>query len=351
MPHPTQQIEPGRGRLGEPRGRIVLSAGGLVVYLCLSAFALTRWNLLTSQDWTWVWVFVGLLAVSLADLRGWVSGVVRDWLPFMGMIFAYNLLRGISDGLVSAPHSWLQIDFDRFLFGGHLPTVALQDAFFDRHGQLHWWDYATWGVYTTHFLVTVGVAAVLWRTQRERFRRFRTRVIALAFAAIATFALYPTVPPWMAGEHHLIAPVKRVALHVAHHVGLHPVGALFQRGSEYANLVAAVPSLHAAYPMLLLLFFWPGGRALRVLLSAYVLAMGIAVVYAGEHYVFDVVVGWAYAGATFAVVDAAARARRRWQEARPGALAEPLARVRLAPAVLLPRRWSTSARTGPPPRG
>jgi membrane-associated phospholipid phosphatase len=291
----------------------VLTWAGVAAYLVLSGAALARWHELPSRDWIWVWLLLGLLAASLADLRGGVRGIVRDWLPFMAMILAYDLLRGVSDGLVRGAHSSVQIDFDRWMFDGHLPTVVLQRGFYELHHP-HWYDYATWAVYSTHFLVTVVVAAVLWRVNRERFRAFSIRVVTLAFAGIATFALYPTVPPWLADERGLIPPVRRVVLHVARHVGLHDVGALFARGSHFANIVAAVPSLHAAFPMLILLFFWSSGRWVRALLIAYVLAMGVAVVYSGEHYVFDVIVGWLYAAGAVGACRLAASMRTRWRE-------------------------------------
>jgi membrane-associated phospholipid phosphatase len=288
------------------RGRVVVSVAPLVVYLAFSVEAFARWSLWTSRDWIWVWLIGGMLAVSLADLKGAVRGVVRDWLPFMAMIMAYDLLRGLSDGLVAQAHSQFQIGFDRFLFDGHLPTIVLQRALFHiRHPA--WYDYATWAIYSTHFLVTVLVAAVLWRVNRERFRRFRTRVATLAFAAIAFFAVYPTVPPWMADERGLIPQVRRIPLHVSRDLGVHPVATIFERGSHFANVVAAVPSLHAAYPMLVFLFFWSSRWPVRILLGTYVLAMGVVVVYSGEHYVVDVLAGWLWAAGTMAGVAAAAR--------------------------------------------
>jgi PAP2 superfamily len=309
------------------RGRVAVSIAGLIVYLGLSVVAFARWDLLTSRDWIWVWLLGGLLAVSLADLKGAVRGVVRDWLPFMAMIVAYDLLRGISDGLVPHAHSQFQIDFDRFLFGGHLPTVVLQRALYHiRHPA--WYDYATWAIYSTHFLVTVFVAAVLWRVNRERFRRFRTRVATLAFSGIAFFAVYPTVPPWLADQQGLTPQVRRIPLHVSRHLGIHQVSTLFERGSHFANVVAAVPSLHAAYPMLLFLFFWSSGWSVRILLGTYVLAMGVVVVYSGEHYVVDVLAGWLWAAGAMVGAAAAARgwarvrarlaARRATPAAEPG---------------------------------
>ena len=70
---------------------------------------------------------------------------------------------------------------------------------------------------------------------------------------------------------------------------------LFERGSEYANPVAAVPSLHAAYTLLFSIFLWRlVPRWARVLLAAYPPAMAFALVYTGEHYLVDILLGWAY---------------------------------------------------------
>jgi membrane-associated phospholipid phosphatase len=73
---------------------------------------------------------------------------------------------------------------------------------------------------------------------------------------------------------------------------------LFSEGQASVNLVAAVPSLHAGFTALVVLFLWRRVRpALRPLLALYPLAMGLALIATGEHYFFDVLLGWLYAGA------------------------------------------------------
>jgi hypothetical protein len=52
--------------------------------------------------------------------------------------------------------------------------------------------------------------------------------------------------------------------------------------------------LHAAWPFLLLVFFWPIAGRWRVALVAYALAMACTLVYTADHFVFDVVLGWTY---------------------------------------------------------
>ena len=72
---------------------------------------------------------------------------------------------------------------------------------------------------------------------------------------------------------------------------------LFDEGQAGVNLVAAVPSLHSAFTMLVALFLWPRvRRPLRPLLLLYPLAMGLTLMATGEHYFFDVLLGWIYAG-------------------------------------------------------
>ena len=61
--------------------------------------------------------------------------------------------------------------------------------------------------------------------------------------------------------------------------------------------------------MLLLLFFGSARWWLRAILVAYALGMACTLVYGGEHYVTDVLLGWVYAGVSAAGVSAVIRRR------------------------------------------
>jgi membrane-associated phospholipid phosphatase len=295
----------------------LVNFAGLGVFVLGTVVIVARFGLvIVLRDWLWVWLLAGLLAVSLTDLRGWLRGVVVDWLPFIAVIVGYDLIRGVAEPALSQAHYAQQIGFDHLVFGGQLPTVWLQQRLWNASHR-HVYDYLTWALYNSHFLVTVIVAAVLWRVNHERFLRFRMMVATLALSAMTTFAVFPTLPPWLAASDGRIPPVSRIIDHIWLHVGIKQGQAIFEQGARWSNEVAAWPSLHAAYPMLLLAFFWRRSRWwTRLGLATYVLAMGFAVVYSGEHYVFDVFGGWFYALCAFAVVDLAYRRlelRRRRQ--------------------------------------
>jgi membrane-associated phospholipid phosphatase len=108
------------------------------------------------------------------------------------------------------------------------------------------------------------------------------------------------MPPWMAGSRHYLPHTVRIIPLVLDHLHLHSGAAVFTGGDTFDNNVAAMPSIHAAYPMLICLFFWSGSSVRRrVLLAAYPLCMAFTLVYTGEHFVIDVIVGWLYAATTY----------------------------------------------------
>lgn len=265
-------------------------------------------GLMLSRDLVSLWVLTGLAAVSVGDGAGATRRLMADWLPFFGALFAYDLLRGwVGGNPLFEPHVWPQIYFDALLFGS-VPTVELQERFYDA-GQAHWYDIAAWGVYLTHFAAAFVIAAVLWKLARPQFLRFRAMILTLTAAAFVTYALFPAAPPWLASDVGAIGPVGRVVGNVWAVLGVDHAAAIWQRGSAFANEVAAIPSLHTAYPVLFLCFFWSRGGWVRALCLAYALAMSLTLVYTGEHYVADVALGWIYAIAAYHAVGRILRRR------------------------------------------
>ena len=287
----------------------ILTTVGPIVYVVATVVLVWTQGLILSRDWLFGWLLLGLLAVSLSDPRRWARGVVVDWLPLMVVLLCYDLSLPVREWIGITPHVWPQLDADRLVFG-QLPTIWLQHALYDA-GTAHWYDYVGFVVYLSHFFVTLLVLALLWRLSYERFRHYRALVVTLATAGFVTYVLFPAVPPWLAAWYGYIGPVHRVIAGMWETVGVAPAKALFENHGQFYNQEAAIPSLHAAYPMLLLLFFWGAGRWARVGLVAYVLAMAFTLVYSGEHYVSDILVGWLYAAAVTAGVSWARRRRAR----------------------------------------
>ena len=311
-----RQLEAPAPRARRPRldaGRAVLVIA-LLVYLGIVADVVISFGGVPgSRDLLVPLILGGFFAASVtsvARLRRLAVGLAVDWLPLVLALWLYDLIRGYADGAWLPVHYGRQIQLDRLLGLGAVPTVWLQQHLWHGAASIAWYDYATWFVYMSYFFGTTAVLAVLWWRSPGLFRRFAASVVGLAVIGCATYVLFPAAPPWLAAQHGDIAPVDRIILPVGPHVPIISLAPLWETGTRYANAVAAVPSLHASYTLLIALFFVRRLRTRRRhLLWLYPVAMAFALVYSGEHYVVDVLLGWLYCIAIYFAVEWAAATR------------------------------------------
>lgn len=220
--------------------------------------------------------------------------------PFILLLLTYDSFRGIADQLAGRVNFWPMIQFDQSLGGGTLPTERFQ------HVLLSWpfhrvFDLYFFTLYLAHFIVPVMVGIYFWRRRPALYLPYVIALVGLSFAGFLTYWLFPAAPPWMASDMHLIPHIHKVSSELWVSAGVQNFPTLYNEIDP--NPVAAVPSLHAAYPLLVMLFvsrlhrWW-----LTALFVGYTLSIWFGIVYMGEHYVFDVVVGAAYSVTAFATV-------------------------------------------------
>ena len=99
----------------------------------------------------------------------------------------------------------------------------------------------------------------------------------------------PTSPPWLAAETGHLPEVFRITKLATSQVWADA----YSQGTYVAgkNDVAAMPSLHTALTTAVALTLWRLNRFAGIVGWLYVAAMGISLVYFGEHYVVDVLAG------------------------------------------------------------
>ncbi len=241
--------------------------------------------------WTPDTLFAVLLAVAV--VFGRTRAFLTRFLPLVSWLLLYEVFRGVANEVNHTVHYTEMINFDRWAFGGILPTVTLQAAWWQ--GTPSWYDYYFYFLYTIHFLMPFLLALAIWKYRPHLYWQFVVALVGLSFAAFTTYVLFPAAPPWMAHQDGYIAEqMTRISSDIWAAMGIKDFSEV------YANLptnpVAAVPSLHSAYPLLFSLFvvrIWGLRRSWWVFV--YPISMWVGVVYLGEHYVFDVVLGALYA--------------------------------------------------------
>jgi hypothetical protein len=251
--------------------------------------------------------------------HGPVAQLLIAWAPLSLILLAYGAAQWISAPLGASGHAsgTNRLGFalhvrgpaaaDRAVFGA-VPSVWLQERLVDESA--HWYDAAAALVYVTHFIAIPVVTGVVWFCVRDRFAAWVTAVLAFTALGVGGYVVYPAAPPWLASDLGVIGTVNRISSPGWDYLHLQVVGRLTVSGQEASNPVAAMPSLHAGSALLVALFLWPLATTLwRAALVGYVLAMAVALVYTGEHYVVDVAAGWLTAGVGVGV--GAAYRRRR----------------------------------------
>jgi PAP2 superfamily len=240
-----------------------------------------------------------MLALAVSILLGRAKTFIWDWLPLVALLLGYEYVRSLVP-LVN-DHIYLKpmIGFDRFVFGS-VPTIALQSRFYHADTP-RWYDYTAASLYFMHFIVPLGTAFLLWLQDRKMFKEYAAGILILSYAAYLTYLAFPAAPPWLAAQSGLLPPVNRILGNTLMQLS-DPISLPTVYSKVGVNMVAAVPSLHAAYPLLTALFVGEKLPKLAPLLAVYVFSVWMAVIYLGEHYAFDVFAGAIYAAATYALV-------------------------------------------------
>jgi membrane-associated phospholipid phosphatase len=236
---------------------------------------------------------------------------IFDFVPFAALLVIYAQCRGIAHLLRPEPYYLPQLRADRWLFGV-VPSAELQHWLWT--GTQQWYDTLTLSVWRLHFVVPPLLAFVLWVRRRALFYRFAATMVSLSFAAAIVFYLYPAAPPWAAGQKGLLPGLIRIPHNPAPGPSSHGFKSFNVSRLIDPNPYAAIPSLHAGYAFLCFLFIatlaWKTRwRWYAIWLGMlYPLAQSWAVVYTGNHYVVDLVLG--YLSATAALVAVSAFWRR-----------------------------------------
>ncbi len=285
--------EAGNAQLGRRNDRLLLIA--VAAYAVLLSVLMVLRGISVTPDI--VVIAFGLAALLLGRARLFL----RDWIPFLALFFAYELMRGYAY-VGQTIHAADVVAIERFIGFGHLPTVVLQQAL--HHGSVNQPDplaFISVIFYFLHFPLPLAIGFLLWLHRRSYYYDFVAALILLSIAGFATYLVLPVAPPWWVVEHGVVSdPILHLRdngfSQIWNTFGLSEYVYTYQ--SVYAvgsNDVAAFPSLHAAYPFLAFLFARRAFGRPGWLMFGYTLCIWFAIVYLGEHWLVDIIGGVAYA--------------------------------------------------------
>lgn len=262
----------------------------LLIRFAIAAVVVTVIALLNSSFLGWgTFVTAAILAVPASRFRSYTAA----FLPYGLVWLVFSFLRALADETAIPLRTSEVTAVERAMFGGETPTIWLQEHLFEP-GVIHWYDYATTFVHWSYFFVPHIAAILIWRRSTALYSRYLLATMITLFVGLLVYFLSPAAPPWLTADAAPQTDIFRVMVSVGRSIN----SSLFDRTYGVLgdpNPVAAMPSLHQAITFMLFWFALHHSRWLATLAFLYSLAMAFALVYTGEHYVIDILVGSAIA--------------------------------------------------------
>jgi hypothetical protein len=158
-----------------------------------------------------------------------------------------------------------------------------------------------------HFIVTIGVAIVLFRKWSDDYPLWRNTIGISTGLALIGFITYPLMPPRLLPSHYGFIDT----------LAKYPTIWSFDSGavSKISNQFAAMPSVHCAWALWCACVLVPHLKhpLARVAAAMYPVLTVVVIVLTANHYVLDAVGGYAILGTGYVVARLTTRAGRKGQ--------------------------------------
>lgn len=240
--------------------------------------------------------------------------IVIFWLVYDSQRLYSNILRTAEDIYVAWPYLVDKKIFS-FLLEGQTPNEAMVQI-------LHpVFDIFTGLLYSTQVLVPIFFTAYLFWFKRVTMRQFGTAFLIMNLMGFITYYLVPAAPPWYVEIYGFAKPLPEMLgkMIIPGSIGrlvrfddLFGIDIFKAMYSFNANYFGAIPSLHAAFPLLIFMVMRKRVKtAVNLFILLYVTSMAFSAVYLNHHYTIDIIWGWAYAIIAFYIMKGL-KSRMNW---------------------------------------
>jgi membrane-associated phospholipid phosphatase len=239
-----------------------------------------------------------IVLILLFNTLFYASGITRKFiLGFSIFIFywvVFDYMKAIPNYEFNTVHIADLYNFEKHIFGIHFNGKLLTPNEYLAIKGTTFLDVVTGLFYLCWIPVPLSFAGYLFFKNRRQFLYFALTFLLVNLLGFIIYYLYPAAPPWYVQQHGFVfQPLK-----LASTGGLAKFDAYFHIGifkSIYAkgsNVFAAMPSLHSAYPVIVLYYGFKNRLGLvNIFFAIVVLGIWFTAVYAGHHYILDVLDG------------------------------------------------------------
>lgn len=213
---------------------------------------------------------------------------------FIGFWIIYDGLRVFPNYMLNTVHIEQPYLLEKYLFGIiHNNEIITPNEYFRLHNQ-PFLDVITAVFYLTWVPIPLLLAAILFRKNTKALLEFTSCYLFTNLLGFVIYYAYPAAPPWYFDTHGNVLDLSVQAnaaglLKFDKIIGYPLFEGLYTKNS---NVFAAIPSLHAAYPVITWFYARKyAGKTLQWIVLIDIIGIWFSAVYSFHHYLIDVLIG------------------------------------------------------------
>jgi hypothetical protein len=249
------------------------------------------------------WYLVGykpdqLVLLIIFNSLFFLSPVTRKFIVGFSIFIVYWIIFDYMKAFPNYNYNTVHIadlyNLEKRLFGIHLNGALLTPNEYWRLNGTTYLDVAGGIFYLCWIPVPLAFAGFLFFKSRKQFLYFSLTFLLVNLLGFVIYYLYPAAPPWYVAYHgfNFHAATRGNSAGLAKFDQFFHAAVFRSLYAKGSNVFAAMPSLHSSYPVIV--FYYGLKNRLGIINLFFALVMlGIwsTAVYAGHHYVLDVLAG------------------------------------------------------------
>jgi len=272
----------------------------IVLAISIAYILISRWLVGFQSDQLWlIAIFnVCFFLPDITRLVGINTLITRKFIIGFSIFIVYWIIFDYMKAFPNYNYNTVHIaglyNFEKKLFGINFHGKLLTPNEYWRVNGNTFLDVAAGIFYLCWIPVPLAFAGFLFFKNKKQFLYFSLTFVLINFIGFVIYYLYPAAPPWY-------VEYNGFTFHAAtrgNTAGLVKFDNYFHAGifkSIYAkgsNVFAAMPSLHSAYPVVVLYYGLKNRLGLiNVFFVIVILGIWFTAVYASHHYILDVLAG------------------------------------------------------------
>lgn len=249
---------------------------------------------------TW---FVGfksqqIVLVVIFNTCFYLSGITRKFIIGFSVFIVYwiifDYMKAFPNYNVSTVHIADLYNFEKHLFGINYNGHLLTPNEYLKANATTTLDIIAGIFYICWIPVPLGFATYLFFKNRREFLSFALTFLIVNLLGFVIYYSFPAAPPWYIQEHgfifHAATPGNTGGLaRFDHYFNIPVFQSIYKNGS---NVFAAMPSLHSAYPVIVIYYGFKNRLGLaNIALVTVMVGIWLTAVYTSHHYILDVLAG------------------------------------------------------------